>query len=247
MESNNNEKKQDPSLCKTIQYLKELECKELNATSKSLNQVYDKNVHNIVDKFKLVVENFTDGRVIGELIVVVFYKLRSAKSKTPRYQAAEVVQWRMEEKMKFPASKNNSLMILHVRILFANMTEGSSGALERSGHSAMIVVDPEHSTIEYSDPHGNAVWNTLVYDGIKHSMDNAFPGYAFLPPWQTCPNLGVQSLLNEGLCQLFSSMYAFIRLRCPHVSPLELQSYLVSLGHRRLRELTAGWFCLLLS
>lgn len=225
-----------PKLCKTIDYLLSYTCKEVAPTAKSLNKVYDEHLPELSKRFEKVLNDFTRGAYLGILFMIVEKKKR-------RYDKAEVFKWELDAKQPFTNySGSTGLQAIEVVLMF-----WEDGALVKGSHSAVLLVDPTNRIVEYSDPHGAAAWNPVVYEALKHSVDNAFPGSSFLPPWETCPHLGVQSLLNEGLCGLFSTLYAFLRMRCPSVSPLELQTYLVSLGHRRLREITAGWLCLLLS
>lgn len=223
-------------ICKTIQALLQNTCTEVEATTKSLNAAVEKYSAQLENRFVKVINDFTSGAYVGALIVEV----------SQSHTKANVLAWLFDEqKLTFPnySKAEGALMIVSVAICFRQR----KGSYDEITHGTIIIVDSEHRTIEYSDPHGHTTWNPAVYSALQAPMENAFSGYKFLPPWETCPEKGIQAVLNEGYCVLFSTLYAFLRLRCPKISPLDLQSYLVSLGRQSLLEIIAGWFCVLLS
>lgn len=246
----------DPKFCKTIDELLSTTCKEVQATGKSLTDVYEKHIKQLHELSSLALQRLTQGRVLGSTYIIIGEN-RDPTTKKRVFHDAQQAIWEPNPIDETDADKLVELAVIHVYLHFYETSgkfavDDIASNMEKfdpdgSGHAAILLIDLRHKTIDYSDPHGGkARWNKAVYPLLQEWLHDLFPGFDFLPPWQTCPNLGVQSILREGLCVLFSSLYAFLRLKCPDVSALELQTYITSLGHRRLRELTAGWFCTLL-
>ncbi len=105
-------------------------------------------------------------------------------------------------------------------------------------HANAVLVNRKHQTFEHFEPHGvfkNYIYN--VEDAVKEYIPKlGFPGFKYIAPKETCPNLslvssplpmGPQSMLNRnrrgspvsGTCVMWSLWYLHIRLVFPELDP----------------------------
>lgn len=57
----------------------------------------------------------------------------------------------------------------------------------------------------------------------------------------------MQAIYHVGLCEEFTTLYEFLRLRCPNMSAYALQIHLTALHPRMIRRLIVGWICFRMS
>lgn len=240
-------KAKDPRLCSTVVELMEYTCKKVKATAPSILRNYrttdDTGRRMLVTKAFMVA---TQGQISGEIHVyvgldgqIVMHKHKSGWM----YSKTDATKPIVFLVIIYFITNPEQAFYLDLTMEPPKVKLNRKQALYTSdSHAAVLIVDPVRKEADYSDPHGYAPWNAFVYPELRKAVH---ANIKLLPPWDTCPNLGVQRVYNAPICGYFSSVYAFLRLRCPQVPPLQLQTFLSRLGRQRLIRLIRGWACFL--
>lgn len=248
----------DAKLCDAISQIRQLRCKKIDAFSEEqlvkLTIALQKTHIDSVIRDTMV-NSLTAGRYGGSLQLLVGVKMASdsywKQNTTSQFPWAEMHL----AKTKISATKKRQgLETLSITLAFLAVDrvkrDASSGdilniydAMQENGHETLVLIDHDAKSIEYFDPHGIAKWNLVVWPVLAKEIGKTHAGYQFVPPWETCPLEGMQSIYNIGLCEEYSTLYEFLRFRCPHVPAFDLQVHLTSLGEAAIRELILGWLC----
>lgn len=243
----------DAKLCKTVDDLIAFRCPQIIAHPESILKHYKK--YTDAERLMLTdraLREASKGKVYGDMTMYV-----AIGDATGTFPYALVKKGGLFQRVPMTLDEQDSVGVYEVILHFVMNPDVAFYRKEKDGklrikldeaefadetHAAMLIIDKTHLTADYSDPQGHTPWNKAVYAELRKVVNKEIH---LLPPWDTCPVEGVQHVLKEGLCGYFAGLYAFLRLRCPHVSPLHLQTHLVGLGRGYLLRLVRGWACYL--
>lgn len=238
---------QEARLCDALGQIRNLKCKQIDGLSEEqlvrLTVALQKTRIDQVIRETMVNGLTTSGRYGGLMQIVV------GKKGEDQYPWAEMWTSRLK-----PDRVKRGMETIGITLVFADASkirrDPTTGeitnileALEPLGHETLVLIDHKSKTIEYFDPHGIAKWNLEVWPVVARELGKTHVGYEFVPPWETCPMEGMQAIYDVGLCAEFSTLYEFLRFRCPQVSAFNLQVYLVSIGEAGIKQLIHGWLC----
>ena len=141
--------------------------------------------------------------------------------------------------------KNTRFFIIPINLRFPNTFENETNQ-QTVGHSNLIIIDNQNSTIEFFEPHGvqyyGEVHKQLLYDTEKliekvilNILPSQFSLYTFTNVYKVCPYVGIQQ--NDEFCLAWSLFLVELKLLNPNMET----SYIVTIISSWNREFTLDY------
>lgn len=231
------ESAQEAKLCKTIEMIETKFCTEakelLNDKKEYLRQYVEFSKYRD-ETVQLMLQQMTNSCMRGSLVIhwtksdtkaYVFEKL--SKFAEVRKECKTAPLWSVPITfIRFPATTARGKMWIHALWMFVNRP---------------------NKQIELMDPNGCGQTLKLTKHAILawfKDRKEPLATYQFITVQNTT---GPQAKVGIGDCAHWTSLYAFVRLKCPFVSLQDLFAYLTSMSTERLYRLILCWFCFLQS
>ena len=124
-----------------------------------------------------------------------------------------------------------------INILLSRIDEGY--------HISILLINHKLMQVEYFEPNGSASWTFACGKTLREWAQQHYKDYFFIFPEDVCP-VGPQAVLGEGTCWLWSSLYFYLRVRCPDADPGILIESLLTMEKSELNDLVTRFGCYLM-
>lgn len=117
--------------------------------------------------------------------------------------------------------------------------------IDKMNHISILLVNSKFKIVEYFEPNGSTHWTLACGNVLSKWAQAHYDDYLFIYPEEVCPT-GAQSILGQGTCWLWSSLYFYLRIQCPTIDPSVLNESLITLNKDDLNMLITNFGCYLL-
>lgn len=113
-----------------------------------------------------------------------------------------------------------------------------------SSHSSIIVGNDRNKTLERIETNGQAPWNEPVDDALQEFFAKENGDYKYIRVTDSCPYIiGAQQISHDDFCGHWSTLLAYLRIKCPNITTFDLQKFLRDKGRVYLVNLIQHWHC----
>ena len=117
--------------------------------------------------------------------------------------------------------------------------------IDKMNHISVLLVNSKLKIVEYFEPNGSTHWTLACGNVLAKWSSSHYDDYLFIYPEEVCPT-GAQSILGQGTCWLWSSLYFYLRIQCPTIDPSVLNESLITMDKDDLDMLITKFGCYLL-